>query len=59
MKSTATQRRAKLRVTSQVGQQLLAGVIWDLLERDRPSWLPSVNPYNAEIAALFGDQGGY
>lgn len=44
---------------SQVGQQLLAGVIWTDLQMNKPQWLPSVNPYNADIQALFGDQGGY
>jgi acyloxyacyl hydrolase len=41
------------------GNQLLAEVIWADLSANRPSWLPTVNPFNAEIAALFGDQGGY
>jgi hypothetical protein len=44
---------------SQTGQQLLAEVIWQDLETNRPEWLPTVNPHNAEIVALFGDQGGY
>lgn len=44
---------------SQTGQQLLAEVVWDELATNRPTWLPRVNPYNAQIAAQFGDQGGY
>lgn len=42
---------------SQVGDTLLAAHAvkeWDLL-----GILPPVNPNNAKIAALFGDQGGY
>jgi acyloxyacyl hydrolase len=44
---------------SQAGNQLLAQVIWDDIADNMPSWLPTLNPHNWEIAALFGDQGGY
>ncbi|KAA0155238.1 hypothetical protein FNF29_01989 [Cafeteria roenbergensis] len=44
---------------SQATHQLLADVIWKDLEANRPHWIPPVNPNNAKIAALFGDQGGY
>lgn len=43
----------------QTGQQLLAEIIWEDLAANKPSWLPTVNPYNSEILAIFGDQGGY
>lgn len=44
---------------SQAGNQLLAEIIWEDIAANRPTWLPTVNPHNAAIAALFGDQGGY
>lgn len=44
---------------SQAGQQLLADMIWVDLTSNRPNWLPPVNPNNAAIAQIFGDQGGY
>lgn len=45
---------------SQTGNQLLASVIWADLAANRSSWLPRVNPHNADIIALFGEQlNGY
>jgi acyloxyacyl hydrolase len=44
---------------SQATHQLLAQIIWQNLEANRPAWLPPVNPNNAKIQELFGDQGGY
>ena len=44
---------------SQTGNALFAEVIWQDLLENRPSWVPSLNPFNANITALFGDQGGY
>jgi len=44
---------------SQATHQLLADIIWKDLDANRPGWLPPVNPNNAKIEALFGDQGGY
>lgn len=44
---------------SQTGQALFADTVWRDLRANRPGWLPSLNPFNANISALFGDQGGY
>jgi len=38
---------------------LLAEKLWVDLATNRPAWLPKKNPFNAQIAQLFGDQGGY
>jgi acyloxyacyl hydrolase len=44
---------------SQTGNELFAEVVFQDLLANRPSWLPSLNPFNDQIASLFGDQGGY
>ncbi len=44
---------------SQTGNYLLADVVFKDLQANRPGWLPSENPFNAQIEAIFGDQGGY
>ena len=44
---------------SQTGNYLLADVVFKDLQANRPAWLPAENPFNAQIEALFGDQGGY
>ena len=44
---------------SQTGNALFAEAIWQDLLENRPQWLPQLNPFNANITALFGDQGGY
>jgi acyloxyacyl hydrolase len=44
---------------SQLGQQLIAEAVWNLTAQAKPAWIPPVNPYNAQIEAIFGDQGGY
>lgn len=44
---------------SQLGNALLASKIWDHLETHFPAAISEVNPHNAEIEKLFGDQGGY
>ena len=38
---------------------LMAQTIWAELEKNHPEILGPVNPNNAKIAQLFGDQGGY
>ena len=43
----------------QTGNMLLAEKLWVDLATNRPAWLPKKNPFNAQIAQLFGDQGGY
>ena len=44
---------------SQTGHALLAGQVWLDLQTNRPSWLPRLNPNNANITAIFGNQGGF
>jgi acyloxyacyl hydrolase len=44
---------------SQTGNALFSAVIWQDLLLNRPTWLPSLNPFNSNITALFGDQGGF
>ena len=44
---------------SQTGNMVLAEKLWKDLATNRPQWLPKLNPNNAKIQALFGDQGGY
>jgi acyloxyacyl hydrolase len=44
---------------SQILQQLIAENIWGWLEKEHPDALGPVNPHNADIEKLFGDQGGY
>lgn len=43
----------------QLGQALSATYLWGLLQKRVPHWLPPVNPHNADIVRVFGDQGGY
>jgi len=38
---------------------LWANAIWDHIEQTWPNLLGPVNPYNAEIEKMFGNQGGY
>jgi hypothetical protein len=33
--------------------------VWGMLEKSYPSYLGPVNPNNAAIASIFGNQGGY
>ncbi len=44
---------------TQAAQPLIARALWDQLEREMPHVLGPVNPRNAEIRELFGDQGGH
>lgn len=44
---------------SQTANSILAEKIWQYLETTHPDWLGPVNPNNAAIQALFGDQGGH
>lgn len=44
---------------NQLGNILLAESMWDWLETNHPEALGNVNPNNAKIEALFGDQGGH
>ena len=38
---------------------LMAQTIWAELEKNHPEIIGPVNPNNAKIASLFGNQGGY
>jgi hypothetical protein len=38
---------------------VLAEKLWKDLATNKPQWIPKLNPNNAKIEALFGDQGGY
>jgi acyloxyacyl hydrolase len=44
---------------SQLGNELLAGLLWEYLEQHFPEAIGRVNPFNAEIMQKFGDQGGF
>jgi len=44
---------------SQLLGSLTADIMWDYLEKNYPEAIGEVNPYNAEIEKVFGDQGGY
>jgi len=44
---------------SQTAVALWADLIWKNIEQNFPQILGPVNPYNDEIEAMFGDQGGY
>lgn len=44
---------------SQLANGLIADYVWDLLQTTAPSWIPAVNPNNAKIQQIFGDQGGF
>lgn len=43
----------------QLGQALTAAAIWENLEKMFPDALGPVNPNNAKIKSMFGNQGGY
>ncbi len=44
---------------SQRLNSLLGPLMVQKLETDHPDFLPPINPNNAKIQQLFGDQGGY
>eukprot|EP00276_Gloeochaete_wittrockiana_P015046 CAMPEP_0184336098 /NCGR_PEP_ID=MMETSP1089-20130417/4522_1 /TAXON_ID=38269 ORGANISM="Gloeochaete wittrockiana, Strain SAG46.84" /NCGR_SAMPLE_ID=MMETSP1089 /ASSEMBLY_ACC=CAM_ASM_000445 /LENGTH=547 /DNA_ID=CAMNT_0026661037 /DNA_START=11 /DNA_END=1654 /DNA_ORIENTATION=- len=44
---------------SQITNALVAEYLFGQLERDHPDFIGPVNPNNAQIQSLFGDQGGY
>lgn len=44
---------------SQTAHALWADAIWNYMESNWPQILGPVNPYNSQIEAIFGDQGGY
>ncbi|UJR31905.1 hypothetical protein I4U23_019379 [Adineta vaga] len=44
---------------NQYGHALVSDVLWAHLQKEKPQWLPAVNPHNADIERVFKDQGGY
>ncbi|XP_046386733.1 acyloxyacyl hydrolase-like [Ischnura elegans] len=44
---------------SQIAQSLITDVLWRNIEQKFPYILGDVNPHNAKIEELFGDQGGH
>eukprot|EP01125_Pyxidicula_operculata_P007112 TRINITY_DN2423_c0_g1_i1.p1 TRINITY_DN2423_c0_g1~~TRINITY_DN2423_c0_g1_i1.p1 ORF type:complete len:538 (-),score=124.40 TRINITY_DN2423_c0_g1_i1:159-1772(-) len=44
---------------NQISNYLSADWTWKTLLKDHPDWLGPVNPHNADIDRIFGDQGGY
>eukprot|EP01113_Clastostelium_recurvatum_P042131 TRINITY_DN67_c0_g1_i2.p1 TRINITY_DN67_c0_g1~~TRINITY_DN67_c0_g1_i2.p1 ORF type:complete len:586 (+),score=98.87 TRINITY_DN67_c0_g1_i2:57-1814(+) len=44
---------------NQISNVLWAKYFWTSLQQDHPDWLGPINPYNAQIVQMFGDQGGY
>ena len=44
---------------SQTGSMLIAKTVFEDIQANRPSWIPAINPFNAQIQQLFGNQGGY
>jgi len=44
---------------NQFAQGLITEVFWQYLAREHPNMMPPVNPHNAAIEKVFGDQGGY
>ena len=43
---------------SQVANSLIADYVWNVLEKQYPHFLPPLNPNNAKITQIFGNQGG-
>ena len=44
---------------SQILNSYMGTWLWDIISTDHPDWIGKENPHNAEINAMFGDQGGY
>ncbi|CAF3362404.1 unnamed protein product [Rotaria socialis] len=44
---------------NQYGHALVSDVLWSWLQKNRPQWIPPMNPHNADIERVFKDQGGY
>jgi len=44
---------------NQIAHSLIATYMWEQLSQSHPDFIGAVNPNNALIAQLFGDQGGY
>ena len=44
---------------NQYGHATVSDVIWKWLQKERPQWIPPLNPHNADIVRVFKDQGGF
>ncbi|CAF3243138.1 unnamed protein product [Rotaria sp. Silwood2] len=44
---------------NQYGHAIVSDVLWKWLQKNKPQWLPLINPHNADIERVFKDQGGY
>jgi acyloxyacyl hydrolase len=44
---------------NQYGHAIVSDVLWKWLQKEKPQWLPPLNPHNADIEKIFKDQGGY
>ena len=44
---------------NQFAQPLVVNVVWELIAANFPHLMPPVNPNNADIRKIFGDQGGH
>ncbi|EGG24883.1 hypothetical protein DFA_03128 [Cavenderia fasciculata] len=44
---------------NQQANALIGANLWNQIMNDHPDWLGQVNPNNAKIIQMFGDQGGY
>jgi len=44
---------------NQIANGLIASYMWDFINENFTYLVPPVNPFNANISQIFGDQGGY
>jgi acyloxyacyl hydrolase len=44
---------------NQYGHAVTSDIFWSWIQTNKPHWLPSLNPHNADIERVFKDQGGY
>ena len=44
---------------NQLGNAVSTQVFWNVMQQQKPHWMPAINPHNADIMKKFGDQGGY
>ncbi|CAF1261864.1 unnamed protein product [Adineta steineri] len=44
---------------NQYGHAIVSDILWAWFQKEKPHWLPTLNPHNADIERVFKDQGGY
>jgi acyloxyacyl hydrolase len=44
---------------NQYGHATVSDVLWRWLQKEKPQWLPTLNPHNTDIERIFKDQGGF